>query len=130
MNKQRGFSLIGAIFVLVIVSLLGQYLVRLTGAQRQTTLLALQIARANQAANAGIEWGNAQIINNAGNCPPSTVLTSVINNFTTTVSCSLLGQYQEGTKTTSIYQLVSHSEYGSYGQLDYVSRKLEVIIHD
>ena len=59
MNNQKGITLIGAIFVLVIVSLLGQYLVSISSVQRQTSLLALQSSRAYQAANAGIEWGKS-----------------------------------------------------------------------
>ena len=130
MNKHAGFSLIGAIFVLVIVSLLGQYLVKLTGAQRQTTLLALQTARANQAANAGIEWGSFQIINNSGNCPASTILSPAITNFTTTVTCSQLGSYNENGTITTIYRISSKSQYGSYGDVDSVSRQQHAIVHD
>ncbi|MDF1588375.1 MAG: prepilin-type N-terminal cleavage/methylation domain-containing protein [Gammaproteobacteria bacterium] len=129
MNKQRGFSLIGAIFVLVIVSLLGQYLVRLTGTQRQTTILALQSARAYQAANAGIEWGSFQIINNSGNCPASTTLSPTLTNFTTTVTCLQLGSYDENGTITTFYRIRSQSQYGSYGDVDYVSRTLEAIVH-
>lgn len=129
MTKQAGFSLIGAIFVLVIVSLLGQYLLRISGIQRQTTILALQTARANQAANAGIEWGSFQIINNSGNCPASTTLSPAITNFTTTVRCSQLGSYDENGTITTFYRITSQSRYGSYGDVDYVSRTLEAIIH-
>lgn len=130
MKTQRGITLVGAIFVLIIVSLLGQYLLNIAGVQRQTSLLALQSARAYQAANAGIEWGSFQIINNGGNCIASTTLTPVVNNFTTTVNCNQLGSYSEDVDTVNIYRLTSQSQYGTYGQIDYVSRQLQVIIHD
>ena len=130
MNRQSGFSLIAAIFVLIIVSILGQYLVNLTSVQRQTSLLALQSARAYQTANAGIEWGAFQIVNNAGNCPASTTLSLSENNFTITISCTLLGSYEEDTITRSVYRIQSKSIYGSYGDLDYVSRQLQAIVHD
>ncbi|MBL4705966.1 MAG: hypothetical protein JKY54_15685 [Flavobacteriales bacterium] len=129
MNKQKGITLIGAIFVLVIVSLLGQYLVNITGVQRQTSLLALQSARAYQAANAGIEWGIERIINSAS-CVASTTLTPNIANFTTTVSCNTVGTYNEDGTVFTIFRITSESEYGSYGQIDYVSREIETIIHD
>lgn len=130
MNKQKGITLVGAIFILIIVSLLGQYLINITGVQRQTSLLALQSARAFQAANAGIEWGMDRIINGAGSCVASTTLTPNITNFSTTVSCTQLGSYTEDSDTVAVYRISALSEYGSYGQIGYVSRELETIIHD
>ena len=130
MIYQKGITLIGAIFVLVIVSLLGQYLVNITGVQRQISLLTLQSTRAFHAANAGIEWGIDSIINGGGSCSASTALSPNISNFTTTVSCTELGNYSEDTETITIFRISSLSEYGSYGQIDYVSRELETIIHN
>lgn len=128
MIKQAGFSLIGAIFILVIVSLLGQYLINITGVQRQTSLLALQIARAYQAANTGIEWGVAELLNGS-NCSGNTTLNQNINNFSVTVSCQAIGNYSEGSDTVKIFRISSFSEYGSYGNNDYTSRGLETIVH-
>ena len=56
MNKQAGFTLVTAIFIVVILALLGGYMVSLSGVQRMTTVHALQGAKAYQAARAGIEW--------------------------------------------------------------------------
>lgn len=130
MKSQHGITLIGAIFVLIIVSLLGTYLLSIAGVQRQTSLLALQAARAYQAANAGIEWGAFQIINNSGNCPASTTLSPAINNFSTIVTCSQLGSYDEDGDLKTIYRLTSQSQYGNYGSLDFVSRRLQAVVHD
>ncbi|OUR71978.1 hypothetical protein A9Q78_08175 [Methylophaga sp. 41_12_T18] len=130
MIYQKGITLIGAIFVLVIVSLLGQYLLNVTSTQRQTSLLTLQSARAYQAASAGIEWGVERIINGSGSCNASTELSPAISNFTTTITCNSLGEYDENSIITKVYKVTSTSEYGNYGQLDYVSRQLETIVHD
>jgi len=129
MMKQQGITLIGAIFVLIIVSLLGQYLINIAAISRQNTILALQSARASQAANAGIEWAVSQIIN-GNNCAASTTLTLAINNFVTTVSCTQLGTYEEDSENSSVYRITSQSKYGSYGQIDYVSRQIQAIVHD
>jgi MSHA biogenesis protein MshP len=129
MTNQKGITLVGAIFILIIVALLGQYLVNISGVQRQTSILALQSARAYQAANAGIEWGIFRVLNDAS-CVGSTELSPNIGNFTTTVLCNTVGTYNEDGSETTIYQLISESEYGSYGDIDYVSRELETIIHD
>ncbi|PHS22880.1 MAG: pilus assembly protein MshP [Methylophaga sp.] len=130
MNNQSGITLIGAIFVLVIVSLLGQYLVNIASVQQRTTVLALQSARAYQTANAGIEWGISRIINNGGSCVTNTILSPNINNFTVTVSCQLLGSYSEDTITQNVYQITAKSEFSSYGNPDYISRTMQTTIHD
>jgi MSHA biogenesis protein MshP len=128
MMYQKGITLIGAIFVLIIVALLGQYLINITGVQRQTSILALQSARAYQAANAGIEWGIFRVVNNTS-CVGSTELTPTIGKFTTTVLCETNGTYNEDGTEVTIYQITAESEYGSYGQIDYVSRELQVTVH-
>lgn len=128
MSKQKGITLIGAIFVLVIVSLLGIYLVKITGAQRQTVLMNLQSARAYQAANAGIEWGIERIVNASGSCSASTTLSPKINNFTVKVNCDQLSSYSEGLNTVNVYRVTAKSEYGTYGDTGYVSRTIQVIV--
>ena len=125
MIKQQGITLIGAIFVLVIVSLLGQYLVTIAGVQRQTSILALQSARAYQAANAGIEWA----IGNAIFCSSANF---TINKFRVLVTSTLdlNSPYNENGNETSICLIESTAQYGDYGQIDYVSRQLEATIND
>lgn len=130
MSKQKGITLIGAIFVLVIVSLLGIYLVKITGAQRQMVLMNLQSARAYQAANAGIEWGIARLIN-SNSCTNTTNLDSKLNGFNVSVSCTLLqaGGYDEAGETINVYQITSSSVFGNYTDTNYTSRELETIVH-
>jgi len=127
MKKQQGMTLIGAIFILVIVSMLGQFLVNISGMQRQSSLLTIQSARAYQTANAGIEWGAAQV--RAGNCAANTELNIPNNNFTTNVSCTNVGSYTENVgPAVNVFLLQSQSEYGTFGNPDYVSRRIEATI--
>jgi MSHA biogenesis protein MshP len=130
MNQQKGITLIGAIFVVVIVSLLGIYLVKITGSQRQTVVMNLQSARAYYAANAGIEWGIARLVN-AGSCIANSSLSSKINGFSVSVECDELnsGGYNEAGTTINIYQITATSEYGVYGNNNYASRTLSTIVH-
>jgi len=130
MKYQQGITLIGAIFVLIIVSLLGQYLINIAGVQRQTSLLSLQSSRAYQAANAGLEWGIAKTI--ADNTCPISFPTSFpsLSSFTVTISCNHLGNFDENGITSNVYKLNATSQFGSYGEVDYVSRQLQVIIND
>lgn len=128
--QQKGITLIGAVFVLIIVSLLGSYLVNIYAVQQKTSVLALQTARAYQTANAGIEWGIARVINSGGSCIASTVLSPKLNNFTVTVNCQLLGSYTESTITRNVYLITASSQFNDYSSPDYVSRTMQTTIHD
>ncbi len=59
---QRGFSLITAIFLLVVIAALGTFAVTLSTTQHQSEAMDVMGKRAYQAARAGIEWGAFQII--------------------------------------------------------------------
>lgn len=131
MRNQHGITLIGAIFVLIIVSLLGTYLLSIAGVQRQTSLLALQSARAYQIANAGIEWGISTGCSALAAGASSTTGPFSLNNFSVTVTLTADNNnpYNEEGLVTTICQINSKAEYGSYGQPNYVSRTLEVAIN-
>jgi len=116
-------TLIGAIFILVVVALLGQALVNISGMQRQSSLLTIQAARAYQTASAGIEWGMAQALND--NCATETVLNIPPNRFTTTVNCTNSGTFTENATAVDVYLIQSQSQYGVLGNPDFVSRRLE-----
>ncbi len=129
-HKQQGFSIIMAIFILVVLGLLGGYMVRLSGVQHTTSILALQGARAYQAAKAGLGWSIAKI-STGGTCADVNAQTALtipdMTGFSVKLTCSLLS-YQEGSDTFGIYQINAHSEFGAFGGADYVSRELEVSI--
>jgi MSHA biogenesis protein MshP len=60
-NAQRGFSLITAIFLLVVVTSLGTLMMTFFAAQQQSSAIDVLGARAYQAAHLGLEWGTFQI---------------------------------------------------------------------
>lgn len=60
-HKVRGFSLISAIFLLVVLAALGAMMVTFFAAQQQSSAIDALGSRAYQAARAGIEWGAFQI---------------------------------------------------------------------
>lgn len=124
-GRQGGFALVGAIFLLVVLAALGTFMVTMGGVQSRTTLLALQGVRAYHAARSGIEWGVYEDIA-GGACSSGTF---AVGSFTVTVSCSE-DSYTEGTSSYKVYRIVSLAEYGSYGSLDYVSRRIEAKVTD
>lgn len=139
-SKQRGFTLVMAIFILVVLGLLGRYMLRLSGVQYATTSYALQSARAYQAGRAGLGWATATINNEATDgqgCSAintKSVLTETdipdMPGFTVTLECkseseSESGDYTEGSDSYFIYKITAHSQFGGYDSVDYVSRQLE-----
>jgi MSHA biogenesis protein MshP len=119
LGSQKGFSLITAIFILLVLAVLGGFMVTMSGVQSRTTLWALQGARAYHAARSGLEWGIAQSL--PGPCAADTFS---VDDFTVTVTCTL-ETFEEGGQTYNVYRITSLAEWGAYGGDDYVSRQLQ-----
>ena len=56
-GKSRGFSIVAAIFLLVVLAALGAAIVVVSTTQQVGSVMDVQGARTYQAARAGIEWG-------------------------------------------------------------------------
>jgi MSHA biogenesis protein MshP len=117
-SNQKGFTLVQAIFILVVLGLLGAVMVRLIGVQSSTTTFALQGARAYQAARSGLEWGAAQA-SVGNNCTD----TMAIGAFSVNVTCTLQ-QFTEGSiGPYDVYQISATATFSNYGSPDFVSRQ-------
>ena len=57
MKRSRGFALVSAIFILVVLAALGAFILNISTNQQIGSVLDVQGVRAYQAARAGIEWG-------------------------------------------------------------------------
>lgn len=135
-SAQRGFSLISAIFLLVVIAALGTFAVTLSTTQQQSAALDVMGARAYQAARAGIEWGAYQVLTpGAISCgslaaPLSNSITltgTTLQNFTVTVSCGSATALEASTSVT-LYQLTSTAKQGTAATPDYVERQMSVTI--
>lgn len=121
---ERGFSLISAIFLLVVIAALGTFAVTLSSTQHQSALLDILGSRAHQAARAGIEWGAYQVVpasaalyastcRTAGNnSQPISPLAGTLAGFTVTVNC-VATSHTEGASTVWGYQLVASAVQGT-----------------
>jgi MSHA biogenesis protein MshP len=56
-GRVRGFAIVSAIFILVVLAALGAFIVSISTSQQVGSALDVQGVRAYQAARAGIEWG-------------------------------------------------------------------------
>lgn len=130
-NTQRGFTLISAIFLLVVIAALGLFAVTISTTQQQTSVMDLQGSRAYQAAKAGIEWSIYQITKSGKNCAtlgfPTLPAGTQLSSFAVSIACSAT-THTEGADTFSVYQLTAIAKVGSLGSAHYVERQLQVAI--
>lgn len=90
MKPARGFAILSAIFILVVLAALGAFILSISSQQQIGSALDVQGVRAFQAARAGIEWGlfrqlqSASCAASANFVPAATTLSG----FTVTVTCT------------------------------------------
>lgn len=132
---QRGFSLISAIFLLVVIAALGVFAVTLSTTQQQSAALDVMGARAYQAARAGIEWGAYQVLRNAGACAANTTLPAgtlggSLSGYTVDVTCTANpnNEVSAATGIVTVYDLTSRATQGAVGTPNYVERQMSVSI--
>lgn len=126
--RQGGFSLVTAIFILVILAALGAAMVTFSGAQQATVAMDIQSARAYQAARAGIEWGAYRALQVPGfTCAGSPFTLSFsgssLAGFTTQVSCAA-SSHSEGGNTITLFDFTANASYGVANTPDYVAREV------
>ena len=134
--RAEGFSLVSAVFLLVVVTTAGAFMVRVSGVQRTTTTFALLGPKAYHAARSGIEWNLHRALNVPGSCPTGPPTTTGfplaeggLAGFAVTVSCES-EVHVEGATSETLYRFTALAEWGSFGDRDYVSRRLETRITD
>ena len=127
---EHGFSLVAAIFLLVVLAGLGVFAVRINTLQQQTATESLRGSQAYYAARSGVAWGAYRALN-AGVCANTTLALTEggTAGFSVTVQCSQ-STYVEGTTTIHVYVFDVRAEAGAYGGPDYVSRRLQSKITD
>jgi len=115
--RQRGITLVTAIFLMLVLAMLGAFMLSMTGLQQASSQLDVQGVRAYQAARAGVEWGAFQVLdpNNAigsaalPTCPASPTqltLAGSLSPFTVTVTCSATTT-TEGNRNVGTYLIVA-----------------------
>ena len=130
-RRQRGFALVVAIFLLVVLASLGVYIVKISGVQHATVNMALLGSRAFEAARTGIEWGAFQALDTSA-CPAATTLNLTeggLNGFDVDVTCTTTAHTETGT-TYNLFVIDVEASAGTYGNPDYVSRRMQASITD
>lgn len=137
-RSVRGFSLVGAIFVLVVLALLGGFLVTIGTSQRATVAYAAQGARAYQAARAGVEWAISRVIliGPGTDCALAPGVASTgpftpvgLEGFQITVNCTYT-QHDEAGATYSVYAITSTANFGTFGDPYFFTRTIQASVTD
>lgn len=128
-SRQRGFALVAAIFLLVVIAALGAFAVRTTMSQQATADMALLSARAQAAVDAGIEFAAARL-QAAPNCGNLSAAFPVADRFTVTFGpCQQQSPAPSvGGVTVNIFTVTVIATHSAYGLPDFVSRRATVQI--
>lgn len=118
MRRQRGFLIIAAVFLLVVLSGLAVYLGLVSRTSQAASAGDLQATRAYQAARTGIEWAAYQILRDpvggtfktgcdGAGATRNLTFGSTLSDFTATVTCSS-ASLTEGGSTILSYKIESN----------------------
>jgi len=116
-RRQRGFLVIAAVFLLVVLAALVGYLLTVSTTSQAASAADANSARAYQAARAGTEWAAFQILRGGSfktTCDTGPAFSassnlnfgSSLSGFATTVSCASAG-FTEGSDSVRAYSVVS-----------------------
>lgn len=132
-GRCTGFSVISAIFLLVVLSALAAFIVNISSGQHVAAAADIRGASAYQAARAGVEWGAYQVLEPNGAvtagllaCPATTTFTPFAG-FSTTVSC-VSSNHSENGNSIGVYKFRSTATAGTSGTINYVERVLDVTV--
>lgn len=131
-RANSGFSLITAIFILVIVATLAVFMVTIGTVQQQTSVLSILSTRALFAADSGVQWAIHSVLTNS-NCsafPANYVLNGGSSNGYQIKATCVATTYMESPDTYNVYRLSVTASLGNLGNADFVSRTIVAKVTD
>ncbi len=123
-SRERGMSLVVAIFLITVIASLAAFAVNVGTATRESENLQLQADRAMAAARAGVEWGayRALVQTNcpgAGNPTVFNLNQAALRGFRVTVTCEPLS-----TGPNTVFEIASFAQWSNFGAVNYASRRV------
>jgi len=124
---ERGFTLVTALFLLVVLALLGLFIVSVFGLQQSAQALDVSGTRTYAGAQAGIEWALMQVLDPDNNDPllvpanpqppacfatQAVALGSAFSGITVSVSCSVTTT-TELNRNVAVYLLTATASTGT-----------------
>jgi len=130
LRANRGFGLVAAMFVMIIISLVVIAMSRLASVQHGSNALAIQQARAYQAARTGLEWGISQAVN-AGLCAAGTpsMAGTGLSEFNVEVVCAASSYTDVDGTPIQIFRFTATAQNGApAARPDYAFRRLTAVV--
>lgn len=131
-NRQRGFTLVVAVFLITGLAVLGLFMVSIAGTQHHTAMLSGLGAQGYYAARAGAEWAVHRALNGSS-CNttfPAGTLVGTMADYTVTVTCTSTSHSVAGDPNITVWSVTSTAVRGSLGDLDHVARTLTISFTD
>ena len=127
MKRQRGFALVAALFLLVVVAALGTFAIRVHTSQQGSADLDLAGVRAEAAMEAGIQYSAARLLAPGANCAAvNNRVVPLPQNFSVTLGCNPVNV--ANTPPVTVFSVTAIATRGQYGSPEYVSRQRTVRI--
>ena len=127
-KRSRGFALIAALFLLVVIAGLGTFAVRVGASQEGSIELDLAGVRADAALQAGIQYAAARVlVAGCGGLPATQV--ALAQNFDVIFdNCQPLPNRVANVPAVNVFSVRVTATRGQYGSPDFVSRQRTVRI--
>lgn len=128
LRSQRGFAIVAAIFLLVIMAALGAFMLTMSSTEQITSAQDVQGTRAYWAAKAGIQWAAFRLQPPAVVCPASPT-SFTLDGFNVRVTCAA-NIYTEGSDPKTIYWVESTATTAGVGigAVGYAERAVNAFI--
>lgn len=114
---MRGFAMVSALFLLVVLAVLGAAIASISVRQHMGSASEVNVAKAYQAARAGLEWGAFATLVPAPPAPPVAdvppacfatrhiALSGELTGFVVSIVCARTGPVADGGSSRTFYQL-------------------------
>lgn len=141
-SAQKGFSLVTAIFLLVVVAGLLGYMINLSVVQHNTVVMAVRSASAMQAARSALDYAFRNVLINGFDCNLDPTLGGAVSfsaaeaptlqSYTINLNC-VQSSHVEGANTIIVYEITATASTGNYAMggranADYVLRQLHATV--
>lgn len=125
-QTQQGFAAVAAVFLLVVLSALGAFMLTFSNTQQLTSAQDVLGSRAYWAARGGLEWGVASVV--AGAACPASPASLALDGFAVSVVCASQS-HAEGGQNLTLYRLTATaSQGGAVGSISYIERSVSATV--
>ncbi len=134
-QRNQGFLLPAAIFLVVILAGLGVYALNINAVQQANSMADVQSIRAHHLARAGAELSAYYVLQTATvtdiptSCDANASTTISLDGFTIARTCTAINSpyYENGSdRQIGIYSITSTASYGTVNTQNYVQREIKI----